>query len=72
VILLRKAKRLNSNIRGNFATYQGRLDYRDYYIEYLKNNPFRVEVFQHLINNIRKLLKNEGLDESNVLEVGYF
>jgi hypothetical protein len=72
VILLRKAKRLNSNIRGNFATYEGRLDYRDYYIEYLKNNPFRVEVFKHLINNIRKLLKNEGLDESNVLEVGYF
>ncbi|WP_255427185.1 Bpu10I family restriction endonuclease [Sphaerospermopsis sp. LEGE 00249] len=72
VILLRKAKRLNSNIRKNFATYQGRLAYRENYIKYLENNPFRVEVFQHFISNIRKLLKNEGLDESNVLEVGYF
>ncbi|MEY3401718.1 MAG: hypothetical protein RLZZ86_1333 [Cyanobacteriota bacterium] len=72
VILLRKAKRINSNIRTHFATYQGRLDYRDYYLQYLENNPFRIEVFQHLIKNIRNLLNNEGLDESNVLEVGYF
>ena len=72
VILLRKAKRINSNIRTHFATYKGRLDYRDYYIQYLENNSFRIEVFEHFINNIRNLLNNEGLDESNVLEVGYF
>jgi hypothetical protein len=72
VILLRKAKRMNSNIREKFATYKGRVANRDFYIKYLQDHPFRVEMFKHFISNIRKLLKNEGLDESNVLEVGYF
>src|SRR5207302_7562650 len=49
VIILRKAKRLSSNVRGNFAKAAGRQAYRDQFIDFLTNNPLRVEMFQRFI-----------------------
>jgi hypothetical protein len=72
VILLRKAKRINSNIRKGFSTFHGRQSQSKFYINYLRENPFRVEMFERFISNIRSLLKNESLKEDDVLELGYF
>jgi hypothetical protein len=72
IIILRKAKRLSSNVRKNFSTYAGRQKYRDQYIKYLIDNPFRVEMFQRFITHISDLIKNEAPVERNVLEQGYF
>lgn len=72
VIILRKAKRINSNIRKEFSTFQGRQNRRDFYINYLRQYPFRLEMFERLIENIRTLMINEELEEKDVLELGYF
>ncbi|AGE65699.1 MULTISPECIES: Bpu10I family restriction endonuclease [Bacillus subtilis group] len=72
ILLLRKAKRLNSNIRKKFSSYSGRQEKRDYFINYLKSHPFRVEVFERFIEHIRKLIQNEVPVEHNVMELGYF
>lgn len=72
VIILRKAKRLSSNVRRNFSTFSGRQNWREFYIDYLRKNPFKVEMFQRLIENIRSLLTDEDLEEKDVLELGYF
>lgn len=72
VILLRKAKRLSSNVRKNFSTVAGRRKSRKDYIKFLHEYPFNPEMFQHFINHISRSLKNEALVEDDVLSIGYF
>ncbi|MBR8829369.1 MAG: Bpu10I family restriction endonuclease [Gomphosphaeria aponina SAG 52.96 = DSM 107014] len=72
VIILRKAKRINANKRKEFSTFSGRQNSREEYINYLKNNPFRLEMFELFIHNIRSLLNQETPQESDVLKLGYF
>lgn len=72
VIILRKAKRLNANVRKNFDKAIQRQDYREQYSNFLSNNPLRVEMFQRFIDHIRSLLSNEAPEERDVLSQGYF
>lgn len=72
VIILRKAKRLPSSVRKEFSTSAKRKGARAAYVRYLSENPFRVEMFQRLINHVRVLLRNDAPVESDVLELGYF
>ena len=72
VFLLRKARRINANIRASFSTSKGRQEAKASYIAFLNDNPYRVEIFEMFINTIRQLLTSESIDESTVLERGYF
>ncbi|MGI2799902.1 Bpu10I family restriction endonuclease [Photobacterium damselae] len=72
VLIMRKAKRINSNIRKNFSTIDGREEYSEWYSSFLRNNPFREEVFSRFIGHIESLLGDEDPAENNVLEDGYF
>ncbi|MEO8972157.1 MAG: Bpu10I family restriction endonuclease [Ktedonobacteraceae bacterium] len=72
VLLLRKAKRISSNIRGTFSTYKGRQAAKAAYIEFLNSHPYRLEIFELFMSSIRQLLTNDPLDEETVLERGYF
>ena len=72
VLILRKAKRMNSNVRKNFAGREGRKKHRAEYVEFLKKHPFQPEVFMRLIGHIRKLVTNKIPEEKDVLGHGYF
>jgi hypothetical protein len=72
VLILRKAKRVNSNVRQMYATRQGRTRGRDRYYQYLRDNPFRPEVFLRFVDHINALLSNEDPQEQNTLEQGFF
>jgi hypothetical protein len=72
VLLLRKAKRINANIRGNFSTFKGRQEAKPAYVDFLSKHPYRVEVFEMFLGYLHQLLSNEPLDEQTVLERGYF
>ena len=72
VIILRKSKRLGSNVRANFGSAKGRKDYRAKYIKRLTDNPLRVEMFQRFLGHVRGLLQSEAPVESDVLSKGYF
>jgi len=72
VLVLRKAKRLNSNVRSRYGSAAGRSRERENYIQFLSQNPFCVEVFERLINHISRALRNEDPDEADVLGRGYF
>lgn len=72
ILIVRKAKRISSNIRKNFSTHIGRQQNRDWYIDYLKKNPYSKDVFKRFVNHIFSQIKNEDLIEENVLELGYF
>ncbi len=72
ILLLRKAKRINSNVRSKYATFVGRQANRAAYVKYLTENPFRVEVFERFIGHIQSILRNEAPVEGDVLARGYF
>jgi hypothetical protein len=72
VIILRKSKRLGSNVRGKFGSLEGRRDNRNRYIKHLKDNPLRVEMVQRFLSHVRGLLQSEAPVERDVLSKGFF
>lgn len=72
VIILRRAKRINANVRSAFATVDGRKKNRKTYVDVLEKNPLRVEMFRRFLDHVRKLLANELPSEQKVLDIGYF
>jgi hypothetical protein len=72
ILILRKAKRINSNVRSHFSTAANRRIRRTAYLEYLTANPFYPEMFSRFLSHIRELIHNEQPEERSVLDIGYF
>jgi hypothetical protein len=72
VLILRKAKRISSNIRKSFDTYAGRMEKSVWYSNFLRTNPFSVEVFNRFVGHIDGLLTDQDPVENTVLHDGYF
>lgn len=72
ILILRKAKRLSSNIRSAFSTVQGRKKNRNDFVKHLDNNPFAPEVFMRFLTEIEGMIGKDELDEDDVLSRGYF
>ncbi len=72
VLILRKAKRLGSQVRSAFATSAGRASKRSEYANYLATHPFAPEVFERFLSHVRALLENRDPDEGDALSRGYF
>jgi hypothetical protein len=70
IIILRRAKRLPSNIRGAFSTAEGRQENRDLFTNYLKAHPFSVGSFNRFLDHIEVLIEDSS--EDKVLRQGYF
>ncbi len=72
VLILRKAKRLGSQVRSAFATSEGRIPRRAEYAKYLADYPFAPEVFERFLSHVKALLEDRDPDEGDVLGRGYF
>ncbi len=72
ILILRKAKRLSSNIRSAFSTAQGRKKNRVFFVNHLDDNPFAPAVFMRFLIEIEKMIGKDELDEKDVLSRGYF
>lgn len=72
VLILRKAKRISSNIRSEFSTYKGRMEKRDWYQSFLLENPFSPSVFERFIEHIESIINDRDPIELDVLEKGFF
>lgn len=72
ILIVRKAKRISSNVRKEFSTFAGRQANRTWYTEYLINNPYSADIFRRFIDHIFSQMKNEDLIEESVLDLGYF
>lgn len=70
VIILRKARRLPSDIRGKFNTVRGRQQNRYEFVTYLQEHPLRADTFKRFLEHIRRLIGNS--QENDILERGYF
>lgn len=72
ILIVRKAKRISSNVRKEFSTFEGRQANREWYVDYLMKNPYSVDMFKRFIDHIFSQMRNEDLIEENVLDLGYF
>jgi hypothetical protein len=73
VIVLRKAKRLASNVRDNFRTAAGRRQHRETYARFLQNNPLHLTSFQRFIYHLNECFPEQEDDTLDVvLGRGYF
>lgn len=73
VILMRKAKRLNSNIRSNFSIAAARQQRKAEYKDFLQKNPYYVESFKRIVERLKVTFpESDALSENEVLEKGYF
>lgn len=72
VLILRKAKRLGSQVRAHFATSGGRRANRAVFADHLMAHPFATDVFERFLAHVGALLEERDPDESLALERGYF
>lgn len=73
VIVLRKAKRLNSNVRSSFSNSASRLQQRDFFERYISENPLATDTFARLLYNLNDSFPVvSNIDEGAVLDKGYF
>lgn len=71
VLILRKAKRLSSDVRKNFNTQKGRINYASQYKKFLLKNEINYKVIMRLFDNI-SLMISEDNNLNNFLKNGYF
>jgi Bpu10I restriction endonuclease len=73
VIVLRKAKRLASNVRAEFSTAQGRHRSRAAFEQHLTKNPLHVECFGRFLSHLNDCFPEKEEDaEDVVLDRGFF
>jgi hypothetical protein len=70
IIILRKSKRLSSNIREQFNTKRGRKNNREFYANYLRSHPLSADTFARFVSHIHNLFRDDA--ENTVLARGYF
>ena len=71
VIVLRKPWRLRADVRGQFATLDGRTANRAAFERHLTEHPFTPDAFQHFLSHLERLLGDDG-DDRSILARGWF
>ena len=72
VIVLRKAKRLSSDIRQKFSNLKGRNSSFTEYKNHIESNPLCIEMFRYLVENINNALPLKTQDNQDQDFKGYF
>lgn len=73
VIILRRARRLGSQVRAEFSTVVGRQRARQAYEQHLDSNPLSEMAFSRVVEKLKSSFPEEiTLNEGAVLERGYF
>ncbi|MBF2017793.1 MAG: Bpu10I family restriction endonuclease [Rivularia sp. T60_A2020_040] len=72
VLIVRKMKRMSSNIRQEYRTPEARRTHRQEYIEFLDASKYYPDVFQRMISKIQTLIDNTSPSVDKVLNQGHF
>lgn len=72
VLILRKAKRMSSNVRQEYRTPADRRNHRDEYERFLDASMYHPDVFKRMINKIQSLINQGNPSVDSVLDRGYF
>ncbi len=72
VLIVRKAKRMSSNVRQEYRTGKDRRAHRDEYIRFLETAKYHADVFQRMIDKIQTMADDTDPTAGKVLKRGYF
>lgn len=72
VLIVRKTKRMSSNIRQEYRTAADRKFHRNQYIDFLEAAEYHTDVFQRMIDKIQAMVDDSDPTVSKVLERGFF
>ena len=72
VLIVRKTKRMSSNIRQEYRTPEERRLHRQEYIDFLDSSKYYPDVFQRMIDKIQSLIDDTSPSMENVLDQGHF
>lgn len=72
VFIVRKAKRLSSNVRQEYKTSRDRRAHRNQYVQFLKSSKYSASVFQRMIDKIQLVVDDMDPKATEVLKRGYF
>ncbi len=72
VLIVRKAKRISSNVRQEYRTAKERQSHRKEFEEFLKSAKFYSDVFQRMIDKIQCTIDAADPELEGVLKKGYF
>lgn len=71
-VLFLRGRRMNSDQRKNLSTPAVRQQRRDWYIDFLNQNPIREERVLRFVNHLRAIFGETEVPEDDILERGYF
>jgi SAM-dependent methyltransferase len=72
VLIVRKAKRMSSNVRQEYRSAKERKAHREEYVEFLESAKYYADVFQRMIDKIQGLIDVADPEMDAVLKKGYF
>ena len=72
ILIIRKAKRISSNMRQEYRTAYERRIRRDEYIEFLEKSKYAVDVFQRMLEKIQQAIDDKAPETDKVLQQGHF
>lgn len=72
VLIVRKAKRMNSNVRQEYRTAKDRKTRRSQYVEFLEGAKFCADVFQRMIDKVQAMANDTDPTAGKVISRGYF
>ena len=72
VLIVRKTKRMSSNVRQEYRTAKARKERRNKYVEFIDSAKFYADVFQRMIDKIKTVIDDTDPQAGKVLKQGYF
>jgi hypothetical protein len=72
VLVVRKAKRMSSNVRQEYRSAEARRKHRKAYVEFLESAKYYADVFQRMIDKIQSMVEETDPETDKVLKQGHF
>jgi len=72
VLIVRKARRMSSNIRQEYRSVKDRRAHRDEYVNFLENSKYYSDVFQRMIDKTQNMADDAHPAAGKVLKEGHF
>ncbi|MDQ5987393.1 MAG: hypothetical protein CSYNP_03133 [Syntrophus sp. SKADARSKE-3] len=72
VLIVRKTKRMSSNVRQEFRTAKERQSHRKEYVEFLESAKYYADVFQRMVDKIQVVIDAADPEIDAVLKKGHF
>lgn len=72
VLVVRKAKRMSSNVRQEYRSAEARRKRRQAYVEFLESAKYYADVFERIIDKIQSMVEETDPETDKVLKQGHF